>query len=215
MSNRYIDAFRAAQQWTNRHVEPEISSSLAIQPSKHVDMHSVIRALAMDFEESIENSALLPGHCFQVVREASYVLMDIGIRHEVTIGDVILPDRRYIGMSKQRLKKELRAGYRIAYDETGIPIGVPADAHAWITFESGQFLDATILSSMSKSAGGDPLAFVDCFFHSEMTNPIEHVPFMAGFGYHWKVLTDPRDRFFHVFSQWYIDHFRFMQQGAS
>lgn len=211
----YIARFEAAQDWTRRHVDRAWFPDMRVDSSCQVDISGLTDALALDFQEFMENTAGLAGRCFQVVREVSYVLMDLRLGHEVTIGDVLLPDGPYVSLSRQRLKRDLRAGYRIDCDENGYPVGVPAHAHAWITLQDGQVIDATVLSSMNRRAGLEPLSFQDIIYHDRHPANIHHLPLMTGFGYHGEVLTHPLDRYFDIYRSWFVDHSDFMARIAT
>lgn len=208
MSSSYLEQFAAAHAWSERHAHPRLNHSISLDPRKQVDMDRIIDALEHDFADFVTSTDSLRGHCFQVVREISYVLFDLRVRHAVTIGDVTLPNGPYVGTSKQRLKRELRQGYKLDFDHAGRPVEVPAHAHAWITLENGQVIDGTILSSINHSAGRPPLALKDAFYHSGLDTGITHVPLVTGFAYHYLVLTHPVDRFYPTYTQWYEDYFR-------
>ena len=212
MIAKYIEEFYAAQAWTDRHADPLLNHSLKIDLTATIEIDFVVDTLAKDFSEFVKGTDSLSGHCFQVVREVSYVLFDLGIKHALTIGDVRLPTGLYIGMSKQKLKRELRDGYKLDFDKFGNPVGVPANAHAWITLENGQIIDATILASMNRKAGKEPLAIRDTFYHFGLNVEIVHIPFLTGFAYHYNVLTDPCDQFYETYTQWYNTYFGFLDR---
>jgi hypothetical protein len=212
MFNDYAKQFYAAQDWTNRHTDPQLNYPLKIDDRLEIDMDQVVSALAEDFSDFVKSTDILPGNCFPAIREVSYVLFDLKIRHVVTIGDVQIQDDLYVGMSKQKLKKELREGYKIKFNDSGEPVGVPADAHAWITLENGQIIDATILASMNRREAREALNLRDCFYYFGRAKDIYHIPLMTGFGYYSRVLTDPRDSFYEIYKNWYSTHFGFMER---
>lgn len=217
MINEYVERFEKAKKWTNENTESQYNYNLDINTNNEIDMNLIVSALVRDFSGFIESTSILPGRCFQIVREVSYVLFSLKIKHTVTIGDIKLKDRFYVGLNDDSLKKEIKDGYKIEYNAQGIPVGVPADAHAWITLENGQIIDATILSSLNAKAGNPPLEFKDAFyfFDEENKSDIIHIPYMTGFAYHYLVLTDPRDSFYQTYMQWYETFFGFVQHMES
>jgi len=210
---QYIRLFKDAYVWTNEHTDPNLNYPMVIRPEASVDMPSVTRALAKDFAEFVANTDCLPGCCFPIAREVSYVLFQLRIPHAVTIGDIELADKYYVGLSKESLIKELDAGYVIHDDESGRPASAPANSHAWITLENGQIIDATILASQHRKGGGPPLAFADVFYYFGRPNSpnMRRVPFMTGFAYHYNVLTNRFDKMGPTYLSWYDEHFRFME----
>jgi len=216
MIAQYIRLFKDAYAWTNEHTDPNFNYPMVIRPEASVDMPSVTRALAKDFEVFIDNTNILPGNCFWIAREVSCVLFTLRIPHAVTIGDIEITDKHYVGVSKESLTKKLDAGYMIHEDENGLPASAPATAHAWITLENGQIIDATILASQNRKSGGPPLAFADAFYYFGRPNApnMRHVPFMTGLAYHCGVLTHPLDKMGPTYLSWYDEYFKFMDYMA-
>lgn len=112
------------------------------------------------------DSDTLPGKCFRVARAISYLLFNLQIKHALTVGDIKLNYGWLIGTDRERIQQELKDGYQFGFDDQGLPIGRPIDAHAWITLENGQILDATILPSehRKKKWKTQPLSFEESLF---------------------------------------------------
>ncbi len=211
--DEYINEFIKAMEWTENKTDKKFNYPFSINKNIDIDMENVISYISKDFSEFIDNSDFLPGRCFIVVRELSYVLFELKIKHTVTIGDIELNDGMYVGLSKQGLKKELNSGYQYDIDDRGEPIGKAANAHAWITLENGVIIDGTILASLNRKVSKEPLTLKEAIYHSKMNNPsiIRHIPFMTGFAYHYLVLTHPVDGHYDTYMQWYETFFGFME----
>lgn len=209
----YISAFKEAQAWTDAYAGRMSNYPLDIIPSLGINKAIVATAIAKDFSSFLPHSDVLPGMCFRVARELSYVLFELGIRHTVTVGDIELVDGMYVGLNQDKLKQDLDEGYQLDFDN-GRPVGRPIDAHAWITLEDGTVIDSTILPSQHRKQKGSsqPLPFEEAVYFSGKPNTpvIRHIPMMTGFVYHQRVLTALEDGSCRDFCQWYEDYARLM-----
>ena len=213
MISEYVQKFDEAYRWTNSHTDERMNYPFRIDPSLKLDMKTIVAVLAKDFAEFIKHTDMLPGRCFLLARELSYVMFDLKIRHTVTIGDIQLPDGMYVGLSHASLKKELEDGYVFDTDESGKGFAKPANAHAWITLENGQIIDATILASRHRKSGKEGrLSFEEAFYHFDKPGApeLKHIPFMTGLAYHYNVLFHPMDELGRTYSQWFETYFGFM-----
>lgn len=209
----YINSFREATERTDALAGRMSNYPLEIDQSLNIDLVSVAAAIAKDFSEFLPNTNVLPGKCFRVARELSYILFDLGIRHTVTVGDIALVDGLYVGLTLEKLLHDVAEGYQLDFVD-GRPVGKPIDAHAWITLENGCVIDATILASQHRksSTPSEFLPFEDAIYYSGKANTpiIRHIPMLTGLVYHQKVLTADVDGDLQIYCQWYEDYARLM-----
>lgn len=90
--HEYIEAFKEAMARTDGIAGGLSNYPLRITPGLKVDIPQIVNAIARDFSEFLPHSDVLPGMCFSVARELSYILLELGIRHAVTVGDIELVD---------------------------------------------------------------------------------------------------------------------------
>lgn len=209
----YIDSFREAFERTDALAGRMSNYPLEIDPDLTIDMALVVAAIAKDFSEFLRDTDVLPGMCFRVARELSYVLFELKIRHTVTVGDVELIDGLYVGLTLDKLQQDVAEGYQLDFVD-GLPAGKPIEAHAWITLENGFVIDATVLASQHRKSA-DPmraLSFEDAVYYTGKPNTpvISHIPMMTGLVYHQKVLTALIDGDLQAYCQWYEDYARLM-----
>lgn len=148
--------------------------------------HAVVRAVVADFRDGVVKSALdLPGNCFHAVLDASYVLLEMGIDNAVTIGNVSVNGRPHFDISAASVERDVREGFQ--------PWEHVTNAHAWLTLDSGQVLDPTILPSWAYHEEGRELALDEAIYLGAVTDHpcINHEPFITGFAYHLHVLSHP------------------------
>ena len=126
----YLRLFREAMERTNSVSRGLSNYPLELEPSHFIDLPAVALAIAKDFSEFLPHTDVLPGKCFRVARELSYVLFDLRIRHTVTVGDVELNDGLYVNVSSEQLLRDVLEGYQLDSIE-GRPAGKPINAHAW------------------------------------------------------------------------------------
>lgn len=185
---------------------------LKIDASVRIDLPRVAAVIANDLKGFLTDTDMLPGQCFRLTRDVSYILLELGIRHTVTVGDIQLEEGMYVGLGIDQLKADVRDGYQVI-EEDGRPVGKPIDAHAWITLENGAVIDATILASQHRKKGvSELLSFSDAIFYTGMDGvpTINHVPMLTGFVYHQKVLTSPVDGDCSTYIKWYFDYSKAM-----
>lgn len=129
----YITKFLSAAFRSTALYGDEINPPLTIRAEQPLYGLPVIDAIVTDFLDGVVNdSAGLSGNCFGLVREASYVLFELGIDNSVTIGNVSVNSNPYFTTTEDTLASEMREGFRP---------DIPANAHAWLTLDSGQILD--------------------------------------------------------------------------
>jgi hypothetical protein len=215
----YISAFIDAMSWTNDHSDKRLNYPLQIDQSKKFNMDDIAKCIADEFSILLPHSDVLPGRCFRVARRLSYLLIKLQIKHTVTIGDIKLDSGWYVSTSRKKIKNELKAGYQFSINDEGLPIGRPIDAHAWITLENGQILDATILPLYHREnkPAAKPLSFKDSiYYHGKDNTPtLKHIPLMTGFGYHAMVLMHPKDGYYKINVQWVKDYFNAIDKISS
>ena len=204
MTKRYLRMLTNAEAWTKQHFPEYFQLWCPIDEGSPVDSDAVLKAVVEDFADGVvEDTRHLGGFCFVAVREASYALFELGVRHAVTIGSVKLDGRSFYQFSKKVLIKELREGY--------VP-NTPANGHAWLTLSDGTVLDPTILSSIRNRQELKTTDLADAIFHSNRPCPfdIHHEPLMLGLGYHFGVVCAPfTDRYASMYEQWFNDLFAF------
>ncbi len=204
MTKRYLRMLNNAGAWTKQHFPEYFQLWCPIDVRTPVDGDAVVKAICDDFSDGVvDDTRHLVGHCFVAVREASYALFELGIRHAVTIGSVKVDRRPFYRFSKEVLIKELREGY--------IP-NTAANGHAWLTLSDGTILDLTIISSILNKRGLAPAELADAIYHSSKSSPfdIHHEPLMLGLGYHFSVVCAPfTDRYASMYEQWFNELFAF------
>lgn len=209
----YIARFNEARAWTDFRYGGMSNYPLQIDPSVQIDVQTLVAAIASDFQQFIDSTDDLPGRCFLIARELSYIIGGLNIRHTVTVGDIRLKDGFYVNLSRERLVSDLDGGYQVDMFN-GIPVGKPIDAHCWITLENGQIIDGTILASQHRKApaGANPLSFEDAIYYTgkEGAPELEFIPMTTGFVYLQRVLTSPQDGDFSTYLKWYKDFHQMM-----
>lgn len=200
--DEYIDRFREALDYTHQLSRGMSNYCLYIDPRHPTNFRSVQTGCAQIFEQEVPSTRLLPGSCCIAVMYASWALIQQGVRHVVTIGDVELAEGRYVGIEQKDLIQQMSTGYQ--------PLDRPLDAHAWITLECGTVLDATILASQhaKHSPLAPSLSFIDAIYLSSHEHPHikRHIPMLTGMVFHQRVLTHPQDPNFERFRHWYQSH---------
>ncbi|OAJ47777.1 hypothetical protein [Pseudomonas marginalis] len=209
----YTESFKLAMARTDDLTGRMSNYPLELDTSMTINQVAVVAAIAKDFAEFLPHTDVLPGKCFRVARELSYVLFQLGIRHTVTVGDVALIDGLYAGVAPDKLLSDVSMGYQLDFMD-GRPVGRPIDAHAWITLENGCVIDATVLASQHRKSlnPSELLSFQDAIYYTGKPNTpvMHHIPMLTGLVYHQKVLTAPMDGDFQNYCQWYEDYPRLM-----
>lgn len=207
LMENYVESFRVAAERSDALAGGMSNYPLKIDPSFDIDMGLVVAEIAKEFSDFLPHTEVLPGNCFQISRELSYIFFNLGIRHTITIGDVELSDGLYLGLSVEKLVRDVTDA-----DKLDSVDNLPASkhVHAWITLENGVIIDATILASLHRkcSTSMEALTFEDAVYFSGKPNTplIRHIPVMTGFVYHQKVLTAFRGEDLQNYSQWYEDY---------
>ncbi len=169
------------------------------------DSELIVNSIIRDFQDFIPSTRALVGSCFKAVREASYVLNDLSIPHYLTIGNVKYCGKNYYSTSVSSLFQEIKQGY---FPQS------PANAHAWLTLNSGQVVDLTILSSLNARENNDTeLGWEQAIYvsSSNSKSDLKYTPMLVGFGYHLKVASAPFDLNFDNYFQWLNDFPHFAQ----
>lgn len=182
MMSSYMERFAAAHLKSTSLFGPQINPRLNVDPARSYGAE-VVKAVADDLKDGVVTSAVaLAGICFQIAREASYVLFELGIDNAVTIGTVLVDSKPYFTTTEQSLEAELR---------TGFEPNVAANAHAWLTLDSGQVIDATLLPSIAYHQHRREIEIDEAVYLSNGDGAIEYIPMLTGFSYHLRVVTHP------------------------
>jgi hypothetical protein len=190
--------FQAAFARSTRFYGVELNPELDLDSTRSYGQE-VVDAVAADFCDGVVKSALeLPGNCFNAVREASYVLFKMDIDNAVTIGTVSVNGQPHFSTTRESVERDLREGFK--------PMAHITNAHAWLTLDSGQILDPTILPSWAYHDEGRELGLGEAIYLESVTDRplIAHEPFITGFSYHLRVLSHPYllPAPFHRYAEW-------------
>lgn len=211
--HEYTEAFKEAMVRTDAIAGGLSNYPLSITPGLKIDIPQIVDAIAHDLAGFLPNTDVLPGRCFSLARELSYILLELGIRHTVTVGDIELVDGLYVGLTLDRLQQDVAEGYGLDF-QNGRPVGRPINAHAWITLENGCVIDTTILPSQHRKSQNpsELLTFAEAVYFSgkQHTPVIRHIPMMTGLVYHQLVLIGQGDGDAQRYCQWSEDFARLM-----
>lgn len=184
----YISLYNEAMKRSTELFKPALlPAKVSIDTNKpEYDIAAIKAAIIQDFIEFIPSPQSMIGRCFKIVREGSYVLQSMGIPHYLTIGNIEYKGTPYFTTTVQSLYSEIKNGYT--------PFE-PANAHAWLTLDSGQIVDLTILPSLDAQYGSGSLGWESAIFVSDsnVVPEIRHIPMLTGFGYHFHVVTSEFD----------------------
>ena len=193
----YLKKFDSCYDYTTTNFGQELNPPLITHDSLSQYDSNIINELKKDFFDGVITAPeQLIGECFRVVREASYVLFQMGIDHVVTIGNVSFDNVPYFTTTLESIKNEMSEGF---VKEK------PANAHAWLTLDTGQILDLTILQSRSHHSKLGNLTFEDSIYLSGVSTncKISHKPLLTGFAYHFKVFLSPDNTIPNIYSEWF------------
>lgn len=203
----YVESFQIASQRTDALAGGMSNYPLKIDSGLAIDMVSIVSEIAADFSVYLQPTDVLRGKCFQVTRDISYIFLNLGVRHAVTVGDVELVDGLHVGLNLEKFMRDVADGYEFV---DGIPAGKRIDPHAWITLENGFVVDATVLASQECKGSNleEVLLFEDAVYVTGKPNSpvVRHVPMMTGFVYQQKVLSALRSGDRQNYQQWYEDY---------
>ena len=205
----YIDRFQAAAYRSTVMYGSELNPDLALDATRTPYDKGVVDAILMDFKDGVITSATaLPGKCFAIVREASYVLFEMGIDNVITIGNVSANSKRQFSIVQAQLDNDI---------STGFVSNQPANAHAWLTLDTGQILDPTILPSWAYHDEDRVMDLDDAIYLSG--HPCEALlsydPFVTGFVYHLRVVTHPMaSESFTKYLEW-LEHSRIFKRNIA
>jgi hypothetical protein len=147
----------------------------------------------------------LVGSCFGAVQVVSCALIKDGIKHIVTVGDVVVDGRSVFGASLQGLKREMQEGC----DSLNL-----AKAHAWITLENGEVMDLTIRSSNAhRNCEHQPDWSDFIYFSSEPNSSLKHVPLMVGIEYQLRAVVENSIEAHEVMIAWARDIQKILCRG--
>lgn len=181
----YIDRFQSAAFRSTFLYGEKLNPSISIDANRAEYDKSVVEAIVNDFKNGVVTSATaLPGHCFAIIREASYVLFEMGIDNSITIGNVYANDRPHFSTTQQSVEQDITEGFN--------PLA-PANAHAWLTLDTGQIVDPTILPSWAYHVENREIEIENAIYLSG--TPVDvtllYEPYLTGFAYHLRVVTHP------------------------
>jgi len=176
--NTYAKRFQTAFFESTVLYGAELNPPLALEGKRPIYGKFVVDAILSDFEDGVATSAVaLAGRCFAVAREASYVLFGMDIDNSITIGTVSVNGRPHFTTTANSIWQEMKEGFKP---------GIPANAHAWLTLDSGQILDPTILPSWAYHNEGRILELADAIYLSGISEQpnLVYTPYLTGFAYH-------------------------------
>ena len=205
----YVEAFRQAAERTDALAGGMSNYPLKIDSGLNIDLASVVAKIAEVLSEFMSLADVLPGQSFRVVRDLSYALFDLRIRHTVTVGDVELVDGLHIGLTHQKLAWDVSGSNQSDFMNRRFA-GKPVKAHAWITLEDGSVIDATILATQhcksSKPKG--VFSVLDAVYYTGKTDTpvVRYIPMLTGFVYHQRVLSASVDGGSQNYSEWYEEY---------
>lgn len=209
----YIQAFKEAVARTDAIAAGLSNYPLRIQPGLKIDIPQIVDAIARDLSSFLPHTDVMPGRCFRIARDLSYILFELGVRHTVTVGDIELVDGLYVDLTLEQLQHDVAEGYGLDF-QNGCPVGRPINAHAWITLENGCVIDTTILPSQHRKSANpsELLTFADAVYFSgkQHTPVVRHIPMMTGLVYHQLVLIGEGDGDALNYCQWSEDYPRLM-----
>lgn len=198
--NDYIERYKKTEQFClneYRSVTPPLTLCLKKEPYGK----QVIDTIVADFLDGVVTSAsALIGNCFCATREASYALFEAGIDNSLTIGNVAVNGKPRYTTTAATIRTEMQKGY--------VP-SKPANAHAWLTLNTGQVVDLTVLASYYHHSGLKVPPLEDAIYLSGHTRsePVTHTPYLTGFAYHLHVVSHPfaHDGSFERYQTW-LEH---------
>jgi hypothetical protein len=189
--NTYIETFNnLARTQEGFNTSADIKPWIIAQENIDIDTDKVIQLIRSTLKKHYECTEQLIGECFGTVQIASEALLHNGIRHTVTIGNVLVNGKPYFNVSDESIMNDLNEGY--------IP-NEPANAHAWITLENGCIVDMTILSSLAHhKLNKKPPKWIKSIYTSNETNSMKlsHIPYHLGPEYIIRVVNGPSDHAF-------------------
>jgi len=183
--NSYIERFQFVMGRSTRLYGADTNPALLLDITRPPYDDAVVAAVVSDFKDGVvDRASALPGNCFAIVREASYVLFEMGIDNAVTIGTVSANGRPHFSTTQSSVDRDMSSGF--------IPNSL-ANSHAWLTLDSGQILDPTILPSWAYHDEGREIELEDAIYLSGLRSEVklEHDPFQTGFAYHLHVVSHP------------------------
>lgn len=210
---QYLSAFKTAMDRTNQLAWGFSNYPLVPYPGMELDHGQIVMAVAEELSTIADSTDVLPGFCFQICREVSYTLFELGVRHAITVGDIKLPGRMYVGVTEEQMVEDFNTGYQLDFLDD-VPCGAKINAHAWVTLEDGSVLDATILASNHLRAGlaSNPLPFDKAIYSSaiDATPDIQHIPILTGMAYIQRTLISDIDGDAPMYCKWGEDYAQWM-----
>lgn len=183
----YIERFNElAKTQAGFGVDDSLKLWLPIEGDKSCDVKRAIQVIRKSLKMVGFRPESMVGKCFQTVTVSSHALLEDGIKHTVTIGNVNVNRSPYYPTSKLIIEEEMIKGF--------VPNEV-ANAHAWFTLEDGTIIDITILSSLARKNKQKFPKFVKAIYSSQEDYPyqLEYFPYSLGIEYLTRVTTEPSE----------------------
>jgi len=186
--NSYISQFNdIAKSQINKIGGVEKRPWLEIEPSIIIDI-SIVQEVITNFYESYGlRMEDLVGKCFKNVHLLSLLLLDVGIKNTITIGNVLVNGSARYGCDKSSIYRDVDVGYECRI----------ADAHAWITLQNGEVIDLSIIPSSEGNAfKRKHMKPISCIYFSskKYSRRYEHIPYFLGDEYIYRVILEPNER---------------------
>lgn len=212
LANSYKDNLYKAQNESVALIGEKLTPRFDFSSEEKLHDPKEIKALLVEaFLAGVtDHSGGLVGSCFMMVRDASYVLHKNRFRHTLTIGNVLVDGKPYYETTPDSLRAEIHKGY---------VANKPAIAHAWLTLDSGQIVDLTILASLAHAVRReeDCIGLANAILVSlpDENSSIRHLPMLTGFGYHIRVVSHYLDNNFGIYMQWLLDYHNLWEQWGN
>ncbi|MBL4781671.1 MAG: hypothetical protein JKX92_05460 [Porticoccaceae bacterium] len=192
--NKYVEAFNALSVKQEGFKGGDIKPWVSVDSSIYCDVDSAIEIA----RKSIKNAPIKVdpiGNCFLYTQFVSEGLLNAGIKHTVTVGNVFVNGKPHYQTTEESIKEDLTAGY----DPTK-----NANAHTWITLENGIVLDSTILHSIAKRESRKAIKLIKSMYISSMNgrDDIDYYPYHLGTEYMARVVSGQDKMSFRIIASW-------------
>tara|TARA_R110001599_G_C12275986_1_gene662387 strand:+ start:9730 stop:10356 length:627 start_codon:yes stop_codon:yes gene_type:complete len=192
--NNYVENFNKLAAKQEGFKGSDIKPWISVNPTVFCD---VDRAMEIA-RKSIKNAPfkINPiGNCFLYTQFVSEGLLNHGIKHTVTVGNVFVNGKPHYPTTEESIKEDLIEGYNPSKT---------ANAHTWITLENGVVLDSTILHSIAKSECRKPIKSIKSIYVSGASgrDRIEYYPYHLGTEYMTIVVAGQNEISFQIIGNW-------------